>query len=75
VKPAKSEEPAMAAVPAPAALPEGYADLTVAAIKAAAAEWSADEIAAALAYEQEHGKRKGAIAALEAASAHRGGGS
>jgi large subunit ribosomal protein L21 len=52
-----------------AALPEGYADLTVAAIKEAAGSWDADAVAAALEYEQAHGKRKGAIAALEAARA------
>lgn len=68
-KAAKPAEPAALA----AGLPEGYADLTVAAIKAASSEWSADEVAAALAHEQEHGKRKGAIAALESALAHEGG--
>jgi large subunit ribosomal protein L21 len=47
-------------------LPEGYAGLTVAEIKAAAGAWAPEALAAALAFEQEHGKRKGAIAALEA---------
>ena len=56
-----------------AGLPDGYADLTVAAIKAAAASWTAEEVAAALAYEQGHGKRKGAIAALESAQTAQGG--
>ena len=51
----------------PAGLPAGYADLTVAAIKDASAGWSADGLAAALAYEQAHGNRKGAVAAIEAA--------
>ena len=52
---------------APAGLPAGYADLTVAELKAAASEWDAAGLLAALDYEQAHGKRKGAIAALEAA--------
>jgi large subunit ribosomal protein L21 len=52
---------------APSALPEGYADLTVAAIKEAAGSWDPDAVEAALDYEQAHGKRKGAIAALESA--------
>ena len=55
-----------------AGLPEGYADLTVADIKAAASTWSPDERTAALEYEREHGKRKGAIAALESALAEEG---
>lgn len=72
-KPAKGEQPTSTKTRAAGGLPEGYEDLTVAAIKAASRDWSADEIAAALAYEQEHGKRKGAIAALESALAHQGG--
>jgi large subunit ribosomal protein L21 len=56
----------------PAGLPEGYADLTVADIKAAASTWSPDGRTAALEYEREHGKRKGAIAALESALAEEG---
>ena len=55
------------------ALPEGYGDLTVAEIKKAAGGWSAEAIAAALAHEQGHGKRKGALAALESALADQGG--
>jgi len=71
---AKAEKEAPKAAPAPApGLPEGYADLTVAAIREAAGGWSGAELAAALAYEQEHGKRKGAIAALESALAQQGG--
>jgi large subunit ribosomal protein L21 len=54
-------------------LPDGYADMTIAELKAASADWDAAAIAAALAYEQEHGKRKGAIAALESALAQQGG--
>jgi large subunit ribosomal protein L21 len=54
---------------APAGGPAGYVDLTVAEIKASADSWDSDALAAALAYEHEHGKRKGAIAALESAIA------
>jgi large subunit ribosomal protein L21 len=54
-------------------LPAGYADMTIADIKAASGEWDASSIAAALAHEQEHGKRKGALAALESALARHGG--
>jgi large subunit ribosomal protein L21 len=53
---------------APAGLPEGYGDLTVAQIKEAAPTWEAASRAAALEYELAHGQRKGAIAALESAS-------
>jgi large subunit ribosomal protein L21 len=48
-------------------LPEGYEGSTVAQIQAATGSWSAAELAAALAYEQEHAKRKGALAALTSA--------
>jgi large subunit ribosomal protein L21 len=61
-------EPAKQAVAeAPSGLPEGYPQLTVAEVKAAAATWDAAAVAAALEYERAHGKRKGAIAALESA--------
>ena len=49
--------------------PAGYADLTVAEIKTAVASWDETALTEALAYEQAHGKRKGAIAALESALA------
>jgi large subunit ribosomal protein L21 len=52
---------------AAAGLPEGYADLTVAELKTAVAGWDEPSLRAALAYEQAHGKRKGALAALERA--------
>ena len=52
---------------APGGLPDGYADLTVAEVKQAVSGWSSAERAAALAYEQGHAKRKGALAALESA--------
>ena len=74
--PAKAAEPveAPAAVETPAGdLPKGYADMTIAELKAASAEWNEAAITAALAYEQEHGKRKGAIAALESTLAQQGG--
>ena len=64
---AKDEAPAETPAQAPAGLPEGYADLTVAQIKEAASGWDDEGLRAALDYEQSHGKRKGAIAALEAA--------
>ena len=69
-KVARAEKPVEAA--AATGMPEGYADMTVASIKASAGSWSQDEVAAALAYENEHGKRKGAIAALESAQAQGG---
>jgi hypothetical protein len=47
--------------------------MTIADIKSAASDWDASAIQAALAYEQEHAKRKGAIAALESALAQQGG--
>ena len=68
----REEAPAAAAMPA-GDLPEGYADMTIAELKVASASWDAAALAAALAYEQEHGKRKGAIAALESALAQQGG--
>lgn len=57
--------PTDAAPPPAAGLPEGYESMTVADIKQAASSWSSDAAAAALAYEQAHGRRKGAIAELE----------
>jgi large subunit ribosomal protein L21 len=70
-KPEATPEPAAAPaeVEAPSALPEGYAGLTVAQVKEAAPTWDAAALAAALEHETAHGKRKGAIAALEAAIA------
>jgi len=68
-KPAEQATPVAVEAPAePAgALPAGYADLTVAAVKEAAGTWDEAALAAALEYEHAHGNRKGAIAALEAA--------
>jgi large subunit ribosomal protein L21 len=70
---AKKAEPAEAKQEdAPKGLPNGYADMTVAEISEAAKEWNRPMLEAALAYEQEHAKRKGAISALEAALAAKG---
>ncbi len=65
-KPA-AEPKAKPAATAPAGTPAGYADMTVAELKDAAPSWSRAEVEAALSYENEHAKRKGAITALEAA--------
>jgi large subunit ribosomal protein L21 len=65
----KAEKPAPTAVVPDSDLPEGYPEMTIADIKSAAGDWSADAIAAALAFEKGHSKRKGAIAALESALA------
>ena len=50
-------------------MPSGYEELTVAEIKAQSSEWNRPMLEAALEYEQGHGKRKGAIAAIESALA------
>jgi large subunit ribosomal protein L21 len=71
-EPKTIEESATEAV-APADLPDGYAEMTIADIKGVAGDWSEGALGAALEYEQQHGKRKGAIAALEAAQANRRG--
>ena len=63
------DKPAVATPATTSDLPAGYADMTIADIKSAAAGWDAGTLDAALAFEQEHGKRKGAIAALESARA------
>jgi large subunit ribosomal protein L21 len=77
---AKKSEPApakKAAAAAPAAddhvkgMPSGYEDLTVAQIKAQSEEWNRPMLEAALAYEQAHGQRKGAVAAIESALAEK----
>jgi large subunit ribosomal protein L21 len=64
------QAPAEAAAPAPPkGMPSGYAEMTVAQISEGAKTWRRPQLEAALAYEQEHGKRKGATAALESALA------
>ena len=57
------------AAEAPKGLPKGYAELTVAQISDGSKSWNRPMLEAALAYEQEHAKRKGALAALESALA------
>jgi large subunit ribosomal protein L21 len=67
----KAESPPKAAA-APAedrvkGMPAGYEELTVAAIKEQASGWNRPMLESAIEYEQAHGKRKGALAALESA--------
>src|SRR4051794_27366335 len=62
------DEPKAAAETAPAGLPDGYADMTVAQIHDDVKSWSPDEIQAALEYEQANAARKGALSALESAA-------
>ena len=57
-------EPKEAVVAQP---PRGYADFTVVEIGDKAKRWKLEQLEAALKYENEHAKRKGAIAALESA--------
>ena len=64
--PAKAEAPKQEAEAAPAELPAGYADMTIADLNKSVGEWSAEQVEAALEYERAHANRKGAIAALEA---------
>ena len=66
---AAKTEPADAKTESAGSLPSGYEDMTVVEINEAAKGWDADAVEAALAYERSHGKRKGAIAALESAAA------
>jgi large subunit ribosomal protein L21 len=70
---AVEEAAAEAVVPAAPDLPAGYGDMTIADIKSAAGEWDVAALGAAVEYEQQHAKRKGALAALEAAQANLGG--
>jgi large subunit ribosomal protein L21 len=66
----KAEAPAAAPAAAPARTahpPKGYEDMTVAEITAEAHDWRRPNLEAALEYERANAKRKGAIAALEAA--------
>jgi len=72
-EPVTAPKEAPAVREAPSSLPGGYADMTVAEIKSATGGWDSGALAAALAYEQDHGKRKGAIAALESAQNQQGG--
>jgi large subunit ribosomal protein L21 len=70
-KPKAKPEPKPTKAQKAGAVPEGYADLTVAQVKELSADWDELTLEAALAYENEHGKRKGAIAAIESALAAR----
>ena len=76
-KKAAKKEPVAAKAEAPAAddhvkgMPVGYEELTVAAIKEQSAGWNRPMLEAALEFEQAHGKRKGAIAAIEHALAEK----
>jgi large subunit ribosomal protein L21 len=54
-----------------AGMPKDYEGMTVAQINEAAAGWNRPMLEAALEYEQAHGKRKGAIAAIESALAEK----
>jgi large subunit ribosomal protein L21 len=68
----KAEAPKAAAPKAEAeehvkGMPHGYEDLTVAQVKDGAKTWNRPMLEAALAYENAHAQRKGAVAALESA--------
>ena len=65
-KPAEEKPKAEAKPKAGSGLPKGYEDMTVAQIGEAASKWKLPALEAALAHEQAHAKRKGALAALEA---------
>jgi large subunit ribosomal protein L21 len=67
----KSEAPAAPAEDRVKGMPSGYEELTVAAIKEQASGWTRPMLEAALEYEQAHGKRKGALAAIEGALAEK----
>ncbi len=66
---AKKEAPVAAAAAAAddhvKGMPKDYEELTVAQIKEQSTGWNRPMLEAALVYEQAHGKRKGAIAAIE----------
>jgi large subunit ribosomal protein L21 len=75
-KPVETEAPASEAVEVEAApvtetagVPAGYESMTVSQVKAAAKDWSVEELQAALEFEHAHADRKGAVAALESALA------
>ena len=72
----KQAAPTQAEAAAPAddrvkGMPSGYEDLTVAQIKEQSSGWNRPMLEAALEYEQAHGTRKGALAALESALAEK----
>jgi large subunit ribosomal protein L21 len=61
-----------AAAPKATNPPKGYEEMTVAEIKDGAEAWRLPQLKAALAFEKNNAKRKGAIAALESALAAKG---
>ena len=61
----RKEEPR--AEEAPKGMPKGYEDMTVAEVTEGAKTWNRRLLEAALAYEQAHAQRKGALSALESA--------
>jgi len=63
----KAEEPAAKPAKEAAALPEGYASMTIPELSEAAGGWSREQVEAALEHERADQARKGALAALEAA--------
>ena len=58
-----------AADEAPAGLPDGYADMTVADIGKEAKGWDHEQLEAAREYEEAHAARKGALTAIDHALA------
>ena len=68
---AKKSEAAAPAEDRVKGMPTGYEELTVAAIKEQSSGWTRPMLEAALEYEQAHGKRKGALAAIEGALAEK----
>jgi large subunit ribosomal protein L21 len=69
--PAKKAEVAAPAEDRVKGMPSGYEELTVAQIKEQSNGWNRPMLEAALEYEQAHGKRKGAVAAIESALAEK----
>ena len=67
--PAKQAEAAAPADERVKGMPSGYEELNVAQIKEQSTDWNRPMLEAALEYEQAHGKRKGAIAAIASALA------
>jgi large subunit ribosomal protein L21 len=65
--PAKTEPVAASEAEAPKGLPKDYANLTVAQVSEGAKTWNRPMLEAAVTYEQDHAKRKGALSALESA--------
>jgi len=66
-KPKTQEKGAAPQAKAEAALPEGYASMTIAQLSEAAGGWSREQVEAALEHERSGKARKGALAALESA--------